>query len=101
MGRSFYRLDPILSVAITCLGVVSGALGLYVCGILVKRIVGLPDVRPAVVLIGMACLCAIQWSLTPGSPLWGMGSDVESWSVWFLLGGIALGLLTGRRIRHG
>lgn len=100
MGRSFYRLDPILSVAITCLGVVSGALGLYVCGILVKRIVGLPDVRPAVVLIGMACLCAIQWSLTPGSPLWGMGSDVESWSVWFLLGGIALGLLTGRRMRH-
>lgn len=101
MGRSFYRLDPILSVAISCMGVVSGALGLYVCGILLKRIVGLPDVRPAVVLMGMACLCAIQWSLTPGSPLWGIGSDVESWSIWFFLGGIVLGLITGRRRAHG
>ncbi len=96
MGRSFYRLDPILSVAITCLGVVSGALGLYVCGILVKRIVGLPDVRPAVVLIGMACLCAIQWSLTPGSPLWGWEAMWKAGAFGFSLGELRWGFFDGK-----
>ncbi|MBE5780249.1 MAG: hypothetical protein E7328_00280 [Clostridiales bacterium] len=100
MGRAFYRLDPLISIAITMVTVVTGALALSVCGVLLQQIIGLPHKRPVVALTAALALLVLYWVLTPGSPLWGSLAMIRSLAPGLMLSGLLLRTVWGRSGCH-